>query len=92
MTNLMILVWNNREATGEPDVEVRVPTNLVKWLPRMMVFVPKKTKEETWGRDVDFAALAADIDKMVQESVTSGPMEPMTVKTKDSFVKISIEK
>ena len=92
MANLIILVWKNSEGTGEPEAEVRIPTNLVKWLPRMMMFVPKKTKEETWGRDIDFGAMAADIDKLVQESVASGPMEPMTVKTKDAFVKISVEK
>ncbi|HKT21406.1 MAG TPA: hypothetical protein VJR06_02105 [Nitrososphaerales archaeon] len=92
MANIMILVWKNREGTGEPEVEVRIPSNLVKWLPRMMMFVPKKTKEETWGEDIDFGAMATDIDKLVQESIASGPMEPMTVKTKDSFVKISIEK
>lgn len=92
MANLIILIWKNREGAGEPEVEVRIPTNLVKWLPRMMTFVPKKAKAETWGQDVDFGTLAADIDKMVQESTAAGPMEPMTVKTSDSFVKFYIEK
>ena len=92
MANVIILVWKNRDGTGEPEAEVRIPTNLAKWLPRMMMFVPKKTKEETWGQDIDFGAMAADIDKMVQEALASGPTEPMTVRTKDSFVKISVEK
>jgi hypothetical protein len=92
MANLVILVWKNREGTGEPEAEVRIPTNLVKWLPRMMMFVPKKTKEETWGQDLDFSALAADIDNLVKEATASGQMEPMTVKSKDAFVKMFIEK
>ena len=91
MANVIILVWKNRDGTGEPEAEVRIPTNLAKWLPRMMMFVPKKTKEETWGQDIDFGAVAAGMGKMVEEALASGPAEPKTVRTKGSFVKISVE-
>lgn len=86
------MVWKNREGTGEPEAEIRVPANLAKWLPRLMIFVPKKTKEEVWGQDIDFGAMAADIDKMVQEAVATSPTMPMTIRTTDAFISISIEK
>jgi hypothetical protein len=92
MSNLVILVWQNREMVGDPDVEVRIPTSLAKWVPRMMKFVPKKTKEETWGSDVDFDGMFADIEKLVNEASAAGQPELMKVKTKDAFVKITIEK
>lgn len=92
MSNLVILVWQKREATGEPDVEVRIPTSLAKWVPRMMRFVPKRTKEETWGQGIDFDGMFADIEKLVSEASASGQTELMTVKAKDAFVKITIEK
>jgi hypothetical protein len=88
----MILVWQNREAKGEPDVEVRIPTSMAKWVPRLMKFVPKKTKDETWGQDVDFEGMFADIDKLVSEASENGQPELVTVKAKDAFVKITIEK
>ena len=64
MANLKILVWQNAKATGEPEVEVKVPAGLAKWVPRLMKFVPRKTKEETWGQDVDFDGLVADVQKL----------------------------
>jgi hypothetical protein len=92
MSNLMILVWQNREGTGEPDVEVKLPTKMAKWVPRLMKFVPKKTKEETWGQDVDFDAMVADLDGLIKDATDVGQPELMTVKSKDSFVKIIVEK
>ncbi len=92
MSNLLILVWQNREGTGEPDVEVKIPVTMVKWVPRLMRFVPKKAKEETWGQDVDFEGMFADIDKLVAEASEKGQPDIMTVKAKDAFVKITIEK
>ena len=92
MSNLVVLVWQKREATGEPDVEVRIPTSLAKWVPRMMKFVPQKTREENWGRDIDFDGMFADIESLVKEASESGHPEIMTVKTRDANVKITVEK
>lgn len=91
MSNLVILVWQHREVTGEPDVEVRIPTTMVKWVPRLMRFVPKKTREETWGEGIDFDGMMADLDNLVKEAMASGKPELMTVKTKDAFVKMAVE-
>ncbi len=91
MSNLKILVWQNREGVGEADVEVRIPTSLAKWVPRLMRFVPRKTKEETWGSDINFDEILTDIEKLVKEAVESGQLEIMDVKTKDSHVKIMVE-
>ena len=91
MSNLKILVWKNSEGTGDPDVEVKVPTSLAKWVPRMMRFVPRKTKEETWGHDVNFDEIFSDIEKLVKEASEGRQPELMTVKTKEAFVKIMIE-
>ena len=91
MSSLIVLVWQNREGTGEPEVEVRIPTSLAKWVPRLMRFVPKKTKEETWGEGVDFDAMVSNIDELVKEASEGKIPEIMTVKTKDSYVKIGIE-
>ena len=46
MADLKILVWEHREPTGDPDVEVKIPASMAKWVPRMMRFEPRKTKEE----------------------------------------------
>lgn len=91
MSNLKILVWQNKEGAGEPDVEVKVPTSLAKWVPRLMKFVPRKTKEETWGHDINFDEMFADINTLVEEAAKSGQPELMDVKTKDSYVKILVE-
>jgi hypothetical protein len=91
MPNLKILVWQNKEATGDPEVEVKVPLSLAKWVPRMMKFVPRKTKEETWGREIDFDEMFADIDKLAKEVAESGQPELVDVKTADAHVKILVE-
>jgi hypothetical protein len=93
MANLKILVWKNKEATGDPEVEVKIPASMAKWVPRLMKFVPKKTKEETWGgQEVDFDAVFADLEKVIQEAIQTGQAELRAVKTRDSFVKITVEK
>lgn len=93
MANLKILVWHNREGTGDPDVEVKIPASMAKWVPKLMKFVPKKTKEETWGgQEVDFDAVFADLENVVQEAVRTGQEELMSVKTRDGFVRVMVEK
>ena len=57
MGKLKIVVWEKRDTSGEPDVEVTIPTYLAKWVPRMMKFMPKKAKHEVWGEDIDFKEL-----------------------------------
>ncbi len=91
MSDLKILVWKNREGSGEPEVEVKVPVRLAKWIPRMMKFVPRKTMEENWGQDIDFDQLLAELDSLVKEAVEGGQPEIMDVKTRDSRVKILVE-
>ena len=92
MANLMVLVWQNKEPTGEPDVEVKVPATMAKWVPKLMKFVPKKTREEQWGRDIDFDALFADLENVIREATEKGEAELMSVKTHDSYVKILVQK
>jgi hypothetical protein len=92
MSNIMMFVWQNKEGTGEPDVEVKIPANMAKWVPRLMKFVPMKTKEETWGQDLDFDAMLADLDGLIKDVTDGGQPELLTVKTKDSFVRITVEK
>ena len=92
MANLMIHVWQNREGTGEPDVEEKIPAAMAKWVPKLLKFVPKKTKEENWGRDVDFDAVFADLENVIKEAVEKGEAELMSVKTHDSYVKILVQK
>ncbi|HYB76082.1 MAG TPA: hypothetical protein VEC08_03890 [Nitrososphaerales archaeon] len=93
MPNLVILIWRSKEGTGEPDVEVKIPANMAKWVPRLMKLVPKKTKEETWGgQEVDFDAVFADLEKVVQEAVQMGQSELMSAKTRDGFFRIMVEK
>ena len=91
MSNLIVLVWQNKEGTGDPDVEVKVPTTLAKWVPRLMRFVPKKTKEETWGADIDFDAMVSNLEELVKDASESKVPELMTVKTKNAFVRVGIE-
>ena len=91
MADIKILVWNRRDAAGDQDVEVKVPVGLAKWVPRMMTFVPKKSREETWGADADFSVFA-DLEKMINEMPESGVKEIMDVKTKDSRIKVLVER
>jgi hypothetical protein len=93
MADIKILVWKFPEPAegAQPDVEVRIPASLARWVPRMMSFVPKKTKEETWGPDADFS-MFADLEKMLNELPEQGVKEIMDVKTKDSRVKVLVER
>lgn len=91
MTDLKILVWEHREPQGEPDVEVRIPASMAKWIPRMMRFVPKKNREEMWGGDVDFDAMFSDIDQMIKTASASGTQELMSVRAKDTYVKVLLQ-
>lgn len=91
MSDLKILVWEHREPQGEPDVEVRIPSSMAKWIPRMMRFVPKKNREEMWGADVDFDAMFADIDQMIKTASASGSQELMSVRAKDTHVKVLLQ-
>ena len=92
MANLMVLIWQNKEPAGEPDVEVKIPATMAKWVPKLMRFVPKKTREEQWGREIDFDAVFADIENVIKEAVEKGEAELMSVKTHDSFVRILVQK
>jgi hypothetical protein len=92
MPNILILVWQNKEGSGDPDVEVRIPAGLAKWVPRLMKLVSRKTRETTWGEDIDFDAMFADLEKLVKEAAEGGLTELMTVKTKDAYVKMTVEK
>jgi len=92
MANLKILVWKNKEGTGDPDVEAKIPASMAKWVPKLLKFVPKKTQEETWGgHEVDFDAVFGDLEKVIQEAIETGQAELMSVKTRDSFVRITVE-
>jgi hypothetical protein len=92
MSNLKILIWKTSEPVGSPDVEVKMPSSLARWVPRMMMFVPRKTKEEVWGADADFNAIFANIEQMISEAAASGAAEVLDVKTKDAHVKVLVEK
>jgi len=93
MADIKILVWKSREPLegAQPDVEVKMPAALARWVPRMMAFVPRKTREETWGADADFS-MFADLEKMVDELPDAGVKEVMDVKTKDSRIKVLVER
>lgn len=92
MADLKILVWEHREPTGDPDVEVKIPASMAKWVPRMMRFVPRKTKEEVWGGEINFDGMFDDIEKLISEAAQAGNREIMVVRAKDTNVKILIEK
>lgn len=89
---MMILVWEHREPQGDPDVEVKIPASMAKWIPKMMRFVPKKSREEMWGGEVDFDAMFADIDQMIKAATESGSQELMSVRAKDTHVKVLIQR
>ncbi len=57
----------------------------------MMALIPKKDKEEIWGKDADLSAFA-DLEKVVNELPDTGLRELMDVKTRDSRVKILVER
>ena len=93
MADIKILVWRTPEppAGAQPDVEVKIPASLARWVPKMMAFVPKKNREETWGADADFS-MFADLVKMLNELPEAGVREIMDVKTKDARVKVLVER
>jgi len=89
MAKLKILVWESKDPFGEPDVEVIIPSYLVKWAPRMMKFMPRKAKEEVWGTDINWEDF--NLDEMMREAIEQGESELVEVKTKDAYVKMVIE-
>jgi len=89
MAKLKILVWESKDPSGEPDVEVIIPSYLVKWAPRMMKFMPRKAKEEVWGTDINWEDF--NLDEMMREAIEQGESELVEVKTKDAYVKMVIE-
>lgn len=89
MAKLKILVWESKDPSGEPDVEVIIPSYLAKWAPRMMKFMPRKAKEEIWGTDINWEDF--NLDEMMKEAIEQGESELMVVKTKDAHVKMLIE-
>jgi hypothetical protein len=89
MAKLKILVWESKDPSGEPDVEVIIPSYLVKWAPRMMKFMPRSAKEEVWGTDINWEDF--NLDEMMNEAIEQGESELVEVKTKDAYVKMVIE-
>jgi hypothetical protein len=92
MAEIKVLVWKGGEAAGEPDVEVKVPASLAKWVPRMMALVPRKTKVELWGEQADFATIFGNLEQMINEAVAGGSKEIADIKTKESHLKILVER
>ncbi|HUI01463.1 MAG TPA: hypothetical protein VLX56_07520 [Nitrososphaerales archaeon] len=92
MADIMVLVWKKKEAVGDPDVEVRIPARLAKFVPRMMAFIPKKEQVDLWGENADFGAMVGNLEQLVNEATAAGETDLMEVKTKDSHVKVFIRK
>lgn len=91
MPEIRILAWRKTDPVGEPDVEIRMPVALAKWIPKLMWFVPRKTRIELWGEDADFASMLGNIQQLIQEAAEGGIKEIMDVKTRDSHVKVLVE-
>ncbi len=89
MAKLKILVWESSTPSGEPDVEVTIPSYLAKWAPRMMRMMPKAAREEVWGTDVNFDDF--NLDELMKEAIDQGETELLEVKSRDSYVRIFIE-
>ncbi len=93
---LKILVWESEQAKEEPMLDVTIPVYLAKWIPRMMKFVPRKTREDMWGEDVDLSEL--NLEELIQQAINSGESEIMQIKARDPqkaksmLVKIFLEK
>lgn len=94
MADFKILVWRTREPPegAEPDVEVKMPASLARWVPKLMAFVPKKAREEAWGSEPPDFSVFADLEKMIQELPEAGVREIMDVKTKDSRIKVLVDR
>lgn len=93
MANIKVLVWKERDpAEGSiPEVEATIPASLARFLPRLMTLVPRKARDETWGADADFSVLS-DLDKLVGEMAEGGSKQVMDVKTRDSRIKVFVER
>jgi hypothetical protein len=93
MADVKILVWKTPEPPieAQPDVEVKIPAALARFVPKMMAFIPKKNKEEIWGADADLS-MFNDLEKMVNELPEAGLREVMDVKTKDARIKVLVER
>jgi hypothetical protein len=91
MADLLILVWEHREPQGDPDVEVKIPATMAKWIPTLMKFIPQKNREEMWGSQVDFKAMFADIDEMIKTATANSSQELMSVRAKDTHVKVLVK-
>ncbi len=93
MADIKVLVWRVREPAegAEPEVEIKMPAALARWLPKLMTFVPKKAREETWGTEADFSVFA-DLEKMIGELPESGVKEIMDVKTRDARIRVLVER
>ena len=89
MAKLKILVWESSAPSGEPEVEVTIPSYLAKWAPRMMRMMPKEAREEVWGTDVNWDDF--NLDELMREAIEQGETELLEVKSRDSYVRIFIE-
>jgi hypothetical protein len=89
MVKLKIVVWESTTPSGEPDVEVTIPSYLAKWAPRMMRMMPKEAREEVWGKDVNWDDF--NLDELMKEAIDQGESELLEVKSRDSYVRIYIE-
>ena len=89
MVKLKIVVWESSTPSGEPEVEVTIPSYLAKWAPRMMKMMPKAAREEVWGTDVNWDDF--NLDELMMEAIEQGESELLEVKSKDSYVRIYIE-
>jgi len=89
MVKLKILVWESNTPSGEPEVEVTIPSYLAKWAPRMMRMMPREAREEVWGADVNWDDF--NLDELMKEAIDHGETELLEVKSRDSYVRIYIE-
>jgi hypothetical protein len=89
VVKLKILVWESRTPSGEPDVEVTIPSYLAKWAPRMMRMMPRVAREEVWGTDVNWDDF--NLDELMREAIEQGETELLEVKSRNSYVRIYIE-
>jgi len=89
MVKLKILVWESKTPSGEPEVEVTIPSYLAKWAPRMMRMMPREAREEVWGADVNWDDF--NLDELMKEAIDHGETELLEVKSRDSYVRIFIE-
>jgi hypothetical protein len=89
LVKLKIVVWESGSPSGDPDVEVTIPSYLAKWAPRMMRMMPKEAREEVWGTDVNWDDF--NLDELMIEAIEQGESELLEVKSKDSYVRIYIE-